>query len=441
MRQLRLIVPFVALLLVAAACAGDDDGDGGGGGDGATPATEENTGNVNVLNALSAEEGEALQTLVDDQINPEVDYVVEIEASDQVEEQFQISAEGGTLDVTLTPQPGDVIDQAAAGNAISMEDLGFDIAELETTFGEYYMSLGEFEGEHYGFPTNASYKSMIWYPKDDFDAAGYEVPTTWDELIALSDQIVADGSTPWCVGFESGTATGWPATDWMEDIMLKTAGVETYQQWATHGIPFNDPAVVEAGEMFGQMMFTEGYVLGGAENTPSLAFGEAPLPMFDNPPKCWLHHQATFINAFFPEGTEAGVDYDWFPTPPIDEDNKLFAGELAMVFSNRPEIVDFLERFSSVPVQCAMGGDIALGRLSPNVDVGEECYANPILAEASTILADVLATGTGGFDAGDQMPPEVGSGSFWTGMVEYMQQGPDSLQGVLDDIEASWPAE
>jgi alpha-glucoside transport system substrate-binding protein len=227
----------------------------------------------------------------------------------------------------------------------------------------------------------------------------------------------------------------------MEDIMLKTAGVETYQQWATHGIPFNDPAVVEAGEMFGQMMFTEGYVLGGAENTPSLAFGEAPLPMFDDPPKCWLHHQATFINAFFPAETEAGVDYDWFPTPPIDEDNKLFAGELAMVFSNRPEIVDFLERFSSVPVQCAMGGDIALGRLSPNVDVGEECYANPILAEASTILADVLATGTGGFDAGDQMPPEVGSGSFWTGMVEYMQQGPDSLQGVLDDIEASWPAE
>jgi alpha-glucoside transport system substrate-binding protein len=440
MRQLRLIVPFAALLLVAAACAGDDDGDGGGG-DGATPATEENTGNVNVLNALSAEEGEALQTLVDEQINPEVDYVVEIEASDQFEEQFQIRAEGGTLDVTLTPQPGAVIDQAEAGNAISMEDLGFDIAELESTFGEYYMSLGEYEGEHYGFPTNASYKSMIWYPKAAFDAAGYEVPTTWDELIALSDQIVADGSNPWCVGFESGTATGWPATDWMEEIMLKTAGIETYQQWATHGIPFNDPAVVAAGEMFGQMMFTEGYVLGGAENTPSLAFGDAPLPMFDDPPKCWLHHQATFINAFFPEGTEAGVDYDWFPTPPIDEDNKLFAGELAMVFSNRPEIVDFLERFSSVPVQCAMGGDPGLGRLSPNVDVGEECYANPILAEASTILADVLATGTGGFDAGDQMPPEVGSGSFWTGMVEYMQQGPDSLQGVLDDIEASWPAE
>jgi alpha-glucoside transport system substrate-binding protein len=176
--------------------------------------------------------------------------------------------------------------------------MGFDIAELESTFGEYLFTLVEVDGEHYGIPSNINLKSMVWYPKDDFDAAGYQVPTTWDEMLALSDQIVADGGTPWCVGFESGTATGWPATDWLEEIMLKTAGVDTYQEWATHGIPFNDPAVVEAGEMFGQMMFTEGYVLGGAENTPSLAFGEAPLPMFDNPPKCWLHHQATFINAW-----------------------------------------------------------------------------------------------------------------------------------------------
>ena len=109
-------------------------------------------------------------------------------------------------------------------------------------------------------------------------------PTTFDELIALSDQIVADGSTPWCVGFESEGATGWPATDWMEDIMLRTAGPEVYDQWVAHEIPFNDPAVVNAGEVFGQVMFTEGYVLGGAENTPAIAFGDAPLPMFDDPP-------------------------------------------------------------------------------------------------------------------------------------------------------------
>ena len=92
--------------------------------------------------------------------------------------------------------------QAATGNAVSLQDMGFDLAQIEETFGEYLTGLGEFEGEHYGIPTNVNLKSMVWYPKDDFDAAGYEVPETFDDLIALSDQIVADGGTPWCVGFE-----------------------------------------------------------------------------------------------------------------------------------------------------------------------------------------------------------------------------------------------
>jgi alpha-glucoside transport system substrate-binding protein len=436
MRKLRMLALTAVIVMIAAACQAEEGGDGDG--DGGTEQSE-NKGTVNVLSALSAEEGEALQAIIDDMITPEVDYTVEIEASEQFEEQFQIRADSGTLDLILLPQPGAIPEKAAAGSAVSLEDMGFDMGELGSTFGEYYLSLGEVDGAHYGFPTNANYKSMVWYAKDDFDAAGYEIPTTWDELIALSDQMVSDGNTPWCVGFESGTATGWPATDWLEEIMLKTAGVDTYQEWATHGIPFNDPAVVAAGEMFGEIMFTEGYVLGGAENTTALPFGDAPLPMFNKPADCFMHHQATFISAFFPEGTEAGVDYDWFPFPEIDTADTLMAGELAVAFDNRQEIVDFLERFSAEDVQCAMAGDPGLGRLSPNVNVGEDCYANPILGEASGILAEALANGTAGFDAGDQMPAQVGSGSFWTGMVEYMQQGPDSLETVLADIDASWP--
>jgi alpha-glucoside transport system substrate-binding protein len=440
MRRLsRLVVPFAALALIAAACTSDEDG---GGGDGDGVAQEENTGSVNVLNATSAEESEVLQGLVDELITPNVEYTPEMEYSDQFEEQIQIRSEAGTLDIILLPQPGAVADQAASGNAISLEDLGFDIAELEATFGEYFLSLGEYEGEHYGLPTNSNYKSLIWYPKEAFDAAGYQVPTTFDELIALSDQIVADGATPWCVGFESDVATGWPATDWVEDIMLATAGQDVYTQWVNHEIPFNDPVVAEAVGIFGDIMFADGYVLGGADQTPAIPFGDAPLPMFEDPPGCWLHRQATFINAFFPEGTEYGVDYDAFPFPAIDQQGALFAGELAVAFSNRPEIVDFLERFSGQEVQCAMGSDPGLSRLSPRVDVGTDCYANPVLADASVQLTAALAgEGEAGFDASDQMPPEVGSGSFWSGMVEYMQQGPDSLQGILDEIEASWPAE
>ena len=428
---------MLVAVLIAAACGGDDDDGGNGGGGGDEGA---NTGSVSVFSAMEPFEADALNAIIDEQINTDADYTAEVEASGDFEEQVQIRIEGGNPpDIAMLPQPGAVIQQAEAGEAIALEDLGLDIGQMEEFFGDYLMSLGEFEGKHYGIPTNINLKSMIWYPKDDFDKAGYEIPETWEDLIALSDQIKSDGGTPWCVGFESGGATGWPATDWMEDIMLHTAGPETYDQWVNHEIPFNDPAVVEAGERFGEIMFGDGYVLGGADQTPSIAFGAAPGPMFEDPPNCWLHRQASFIPAFFPEGVEAGVDYDWFPFPTIDEEGTLFAGEMSAVFRDAPEVRDFIEKFSGAEIQCAQGGEPRSSRISPHLEVEADCYANEELARAAEVLNAALNEDIARFDASDLMPPAVGSGSFWTGMIEYMQKGPDSLQSVLDSIENSWP--
>jgi alpha-glucoside transport system substrate-binding protein len=464
------MVPLVLVAFVAASCGGDDDDSSNtqapattsgevttvaptSGGETTTPGSEStapgttgtageqkpNTGKVTLMSAGEPEEVAAYQQIFDDQINKGADYKAEVESVGNFEEQFQIRAQGGTLDVAAVPQPGAIADLADEGLIVSLEDMGFDINQLNDTFGAAFMALGEHNGKHYGLPTNINLKSMVWYPKDDFDKAGYQVPKTWDELMKLSDQIVADGSTPWCMGFESEGASGWPATDWMEDIMLRTAGPETYDKWVKHEIPFNDPAVKHAAEVFGDVLFHDGYVLGGAANSANIAFGDAPGPMFQEPPGCWLHRQASFINSFFPDTAKAGVDYDWFPLPPIDQDGTLFAGELTVVGSNRPEVVDFLKKFMDVPVQCAMGGVQASSRISPNVGVGPDCYANKILADASVVLTKALSAGNARFDASDLMPAEVGSGSFWTGMLEYIKNGPDSLDKVLDDIEASWP--
>jgi alpha-glucoside transport system substrate-binding protein len=449
----------VAGLMVLGACGDDDDDDDGGATDtsaatetsagtetsgGAAPAGQlENTGSVNLMSAGEPEEVAAYQAIFDELINAQTEYTAEVESVGNFEEQFQIRAEGGTLDVAAVPQPGAIADLVAQGALTSLEDLGVDVAALEQLVGADFVALGEVDGKHYGVPTNINLKSMVWYPKDDFDAAGYEVPTTWDELIALSDQIVEDGSTPWCVGFGSEGSTGWPATDWMEDIILRTAGPDVYDQWYKHEIPFDDPAIVTAAETFGEIMFTDGYVLGGAEATPDIPFGDAPLPMFEDPPNCWLHRQASFINSFFPEDAVAGTDYDWFALPPIDQEGTLFAGELTVVGKNgnRPEVKDFLDRFIAEDVQCAMGGVAASSRISPNVNVGPDCYANDILAGASEVLTGALSAGTGRFDASDLMPAAVGSGSFWTGMVEYVQSGSvDDAEAVLSDIEGSWPA-
>jgi alpha-glucoside transport system substrate-binding protein len=436
---MRFAAVLAVVLILSAACAANEEG--GGGGNATGGPTEENTGKVNVLSALDPKlEVKPMQDIFDQQINANADYTATIEGPDTFEQDVQVRGQAGTLDVVLLPQPGSLPGLVQSAHAVSLEDMGFDVGQLEATFGKPFLDLGVVNGEHYGLPTNINLKSMIWYPKDDFDKAGYEIPETWDDLMALSDQIASDGGTPWCVGLESGTATGWPATDWMEDIMLRTAGPDVYDQWWKHEIPSNDPSVQHAGELFGDVMFHPGWVLGGADKTPSLAFGEAPLPMFEEPPGCWLHRQASFINAFFPTDTKAGVDYDWFPFPSIDtEGGPLFAGELAMVFRNAPEVKDFLERFMGTDVQCAMGGIQTSSRISPNADVSSDCYWNDILKQSAEVLKQGLQAGTARFDASDLMPAAV-QAEIFKGIVTYMQDGPDSLKGVLDDIEASWPA-
>jgi alpha-glucoside transport system substrate-binding protein len=439
MRFRKLAVVLCAFALVAAACGDDDDGGGGDGGDGGGGGGDE----LVLMSAGEPEETDAYQQIFDDLINSETDYTVTVEPVGDFEQQVQIRAEGGTLEVAAVPQPGTVTQMAAEGQIVSLEDLGVDVDAMAELVGADFLALGEYEGEHYGLPTNVNLKSMVWYPKDDFDAAGYTVPETWDDLIALSDQIVADGGTPWCVGFESEGATGWPATDWMEDIMLRTAGADVYDQWYAHEIPFNDPAVKAAAERFGEILFTDGYVLGGAAATADLAFADAPAPLFTDPPGCFLHRQASFIAAqpAF-EGQEAGVDYDWFPLPGIDQEGTLYAGELTVVgtAADQEAAKDFLERFIAEDVQCEMGGVQASSRISPNVNVGPDCYTDELLAGASEVLTEALSSGTGRFDASDLMPAEVGSGSFWTGMIDYVRGGPDSIDGVLDDIEESWPS-
>jgi len=427
----RVIAVLAVTALVAVGCGSSDNKKKG----------DNLTGTLSLMSAGEQNEVDAYQSIFDDLINSKVKYKAQVESVSDFEQQFQIRAKSGTLQVAAAPQPGALPKLADAGQIVSLEDLGMDIDALNTLVGKSFMDLGVYKGKHWGLPTNVNLKSMIWYPKKAFDAKGYQVPKTWDEMLALSAKIKSDGSTPWCVGFESGGATGWPATDWLEDIMLRTAGPDTYDKWYKHEIPFNDPAVKKAAELFGKVMFTPGWVLGGAAHTPDIAFADAPKPMFKNPPGCWLHRQATFITAQFPATAKAGVDYDWFPFPPIDQQGILYAGELTVVgkSANKAVAKDFLNRFIAQDVQCKMGGVAASSRVSPNVNVGSSCYVNPILAQASTVLTDALKNGTGRFDASDLMPAAVGSGSEWTGMVKYLKQGPSSLDGILADIEKSWP--
>jgi len=279
-------------------------------------------------------------------------------------------------------------------------------------------------------------KSQVWYPKDDFEAAGYAIPTSWDELIALSDQIKADGDTPWCVGIESGAATGWPATDWMEEFMLRTTTPENYDKWVSGELKFDSPEVRNALQKLSDLWLTEGYVYGGKEAIATTFFGDAPAPMFEQPPKCWLHKQGNFITAFFPEGVKVGEDFDFFYLPGIDPqfgDPYLVAGDIYAMWRDAPEVqavYEYFTRGESLKEWLAAGGALA-----PQNDTCLEWYTDPVEQKIAGLVKDAS---TVRFDASDLMPGAVGSGSFWKGMTDYFSGAAD-MDTVLTEIDASWP--
>jgi alpha-glucoside transport system substrate-binding protein len=220
----------------------------------------------------------------------------------------------------------------------------------------------------------------------------------------------------------------------VEDIMLRTASTISYDQWVDGQLLFNSPQVRNAFETMAEIWFNDDYVYGGRDEIPNIHFGEAPLPMFDDPPGCYLHRQATFIPLFFPEGTQYGVDYDYFYLPPIDAQYGkpvLGAGDQFTAFADRYEVKEFLRYLTTgESVKYFLQNQTWL---SPHKDTPLDWYP-----QESKGYAEIITNATDfRFDGSDLMPPEVGFGSFWQGIVDYVN-GTD-LDTVLDTIDASWP--
>lgn len=339
---------------------------------------------------------------------------------------------GNPPDIAILPQPGLLVDLAKMGALVPLENI-VDMDQLRKDYAQAWIDLGSYDGHLYGIWFKGALKSLVWYNPKAFQEKGYQVPTTWDEMIALSDRIVADGGTPWCIGLESGAASGWPGTDWIEDIMLRTAGPEVYDKWVNHEIPWTDPAVKRAWELFGQIARNEKYVWGGTIGVLSTNFGDSPRPLFDTPPGCYMHRQASFITGFFPEGVKAGEDYDVFAFPSIDPQwgvPALGAGDVVVMLNDTPEARAFIKYLASPTpheIWAARGGF-----LSPHRGVNLNAYPDDLTRKQAQILAGAEVFR---FDGSDLMPAAVGAGSFWTGVMDYV--GGKDLDAVLQAIEKS----
>ncbi|MFN7103031.1 MAG: ABC transporter substrate-binding protein [Pseudorhizobium sp.] len=363
-------------------------------------------------------------------------------SSENYEQQIVIDTQAGSPpDIAILPQPGLLADLADKGFLTPLGDETANWVQENYGAGESWVGYGTYEGpegeEHfYAFPYKADVKSLVWYVPENFEEAGYEIPETMEDLIALSDQIVEDGGVPWCIGLGSGGATGWPATDWVEDMMLRTQPAETYDKWVSNEIKFNDPAVVGAIEEFGKFAKNEEYVSGGVAAVASTDFRDSPKGLFDIPPKCYLHHQASFVPSFFPEGTELGTDADFFYMPTYASKADLGtpvlgAGTLVSITRDTPAAKAFIE-FLKTPIAHEVWMAQA-AFLTPYKGVNVEAYANEPLKKQGDILTSAT---TFRFDASDLMPGKIGAGAFWTGMVDYV--GGKDAETVATEIQQAW---
>ena len=259
-------------------------------------------------------------------------------------------------------------------------------------------------GQMAGVWYRASIKSLVWYPKADFVEAGYSIPTTWNEMIALSDQMISDNRTPWCLGIGSGPATGWIGTDWVEDIMLRTTTPENYDNWVNGELLFSSTVVSTAWQTMGDIWFDDDYVLGGRQAITTTFFLDAMNPMYEDPPGCWMHRQGLFIIQNIPDSAEFGIDVDYFYLPSIDSqygDPVLIAGDIAAAFNDTAVIRDYVSYLTTgESVKFFVESGIYL---SPHRDASLDWYP-----ESSKGAAEILSNAdTVRFDGSDLMPGAV----------------------------------
>ncbi|MCU4652651.1 ABC transporter substrate-binding protein [Roseibacterium sp. SDUM158016] len=367
---------------------------------------------------------------------------VRVNGSDAFEQQIVIDVEAGSPpNIAVFPQPGLMCDLARRGR---LADLGEDTAAWMTetyAAGPSWTALGSCAGLEgfFGFSYNVNVKSLVWYNPENFADQGYVVPTSMEDLRALTERMVEDGVTPWCIGLGSGAATGWPATDWVEDMLLRTQPPEVYDAWVVGEIPFDDPRIVAAIEEFGWFARNDAFVSGGASAVSSTDFRDSPLGLFSAPPQCMMHRQASFIPAFFPEGTVVGEDVDFFYFPAYAQADLgnpvLGAGTLVSITDDTPAARGLIE-FLKTPMAHELWMAIETqGFLTPHTGVALEAYHNDSLLRQGRILQEAT---TFRFDGSDLMPGAIGAGSFWTGMVDYT--GGADAASVARSIAQSWDA-
>jgi len=417
--RLRRLAPLAVLVLAAAAC------NSGGGGD-AGDDTNLSGKTVTVIGTWGGDEQKAFLEMVkpwETQTGATVKYT----GTRDINTVLTTGVASGVLpEVAGLPGPGQMAEYAAAGKLMPLDEV-LDINTYKGETAKALVDLGTTDGQVYGVFIKAAIKGLIWYsPKAHDYGAG--PPKTWDELKTQAAANKGQAQGIWCLGIESGAASGWPGTDWIEDLVLRTAGPEAYTSWYQGKTKWSDPAIKNAFQIYANDVV--GQTFGGGRTAVATNFADAGNPLFDSPPKCEFLHQASFITGLGGfKSKKAGTDYNFFPFPDINPQYAgavVGAGDLFGMFHDTPaakSLMKYLVTKEAQDVWVKIGGALSANKNATS-------YPDDVSKRSAEVLAGAKIFV---FDASDLMPTAMND-AFWKAMVA-LTNGSKNVDQVLSDLD------
>jgi alpha-glucoside transport system substrate-binding protein len=415
----RSLVPLLAIVLVAVAC-------------GTSGAA--NAGSVKVVAVWSGQEQASFMAVLkpfEDSTGIKVQY--ESTRDEDAILRTRVAA-GNAPDLAAAPSPALLTQFAQQGKVKALND-AVDMSALAASTSSGWIKLGEplSDGKLYQIFSWAAVKGLVWYDPKNFSSKSYSVPKTWQDLLTLQDTIKGSGTPPWCMAVASGgAADGWPASDWLKEIVLSQAGPTVYDKWVAGTQTWTSPEIKSAFQTFGTVLGpNDSNVYGGKNTILATQFGDVGTPMFASPPKCYMLNQASFITTFFTSAVpslQAGTDFTFFPLPDINTSFSgahVVAGDSWSMFNDTPQARQLIKYLTTAPAQ-----DIWVkrgGKLAVNKQVSLDDYPDPLSKLSAQILVN---TQIAKYDATDNMPTDMRNAA-WKGLLKFI-----SNQGNLDSILA-----
>lgn len=390
-------------------------------------------GRVTVLAVWGGQELEVFQEMVqpfEEQFGIDVEYEGTRDINAVLTTRVQA---GNPPDIAVLPGPGKMAEFARAGELVDLTPV-LDMSRVREEYAQGWLDMGTVDGQLVGVFAKVAIKGLVWYNPESLERRGIAIPQTAEQMTQISRSLVRQGETPWSIGLESGAASGWVGTDWLENIFLRMHGPDKYRAWYEGELQWTSPEVRSTWETWGEIVADPDMVYGGKQYMLSTNFGQAAAPLFLDPPQAFFHMQASFLQGFITEqfpDLVSGEDFNFFGFPEIDPqyaDSLEAAGDLVGLFNDTPEARAFIRYLTTQQAQSFWTS--GTGALSANRELSLVFYPDVLSKNAAAILqgAEIVV-----FDASDMMPGEMNN-AFWSAVMSYVQN-PGRLDSILRNLD------